>query len=211
MIKYEFKKFPLVATILTILGLVCAVVAISSSLLSDGFGWIASLALIEIIASVLVLAGLTIGRVGMLRVISIIITVSLLLTNFVLAIVEYNKREVVMFSLALLMLVASVLELVYFLAIRNQKIRKMYLVASYVLGALVAMFSIYFLINNIQGASSEHLPVEYQTFILCLSYTFITLLPVSVHASFNMIEVEEPQIQEEEVPEEVVESQEENK
>ena len=87
MIKYEIKKFPLVATILTVVGLVCAVVAIASSLLSDGFSWIASLALIEIIATVLFLAGLTIGRVGLLRVISIIVTVCLLITNFVLSIV----------------------------------------------------------------------------------------------------------------------------
>ena len=196
MIKYEFKKFPLVATILTVLGLVCAVVAIASSLLSDGFGWIASLALIEIIATVLILAGLTIGRVGMLRVISIIITVCLVITNFVLAIVEYDKREVFMFSVALLMLVASVLELVYFLAIRNEKIRKMYNVASFILSGLVLIFSIYFLIKSIQGASSS-VPVEYQTFILLLSYCFITLLPVTVHLSFNMIQVEDQPVEEE--------------
>ena len=205
MIKYEIKKFPLVATILTILGLVCAVVAIASSLLSDGFGWIASLALLEIIATVLILAGLTIGRVGMLRVISIIITVCLVITNFVLAIVEYDKREVFMFSIALLMLVASVLELVYFLAIRNEKIRKMYTVASFCLSALVLIFSIYFIIKSGQGIS-EGLPIEYQTFILCLSYTFITLLPVSVHASFNMVEVEEPKPEVEEAPQEVVDN-----
>ena len=125
MIKYEIKKFPLIATILTVLGLVCAVVAISTSLLSSGFSWIASLALLEIIATVLFLAGLTIGRVGMLRVISVIVTVCLLITCFVLAITEYNMKEVFKFSISLLMLVASVLELVYFLAIRNQKIRKM--------------------------------------------------------------------------------------
>ena len=208
MIKYEFKKFPLVATILTILGLVCAVVAIASSLLSDGFGWIASLALLEIIATVLILAGLTIGRVGMLRVISIIITVCLVITNFVLAIVEYDKREVFMFSIALLMLVASVLELVYFLAIRNEKIRKMYTVASFCLSALVLIFSIYFIIKSGQGIS-EGLPIEYQTFILLLSYVFITLLPVTVHTSFNMIQVDEPK--EEEPEQEVVEQQEENK
>ena len=208
MIKYEFKKFPLVATILTILGLVCAVVAIASSLLSDGFGWIASLALLEIIATVLILAGLTIGRVGMLRVISIIITVCLVITNFVLAIVEYDKREVFMFSIALLMLVASVLELVYFLAIRNEKIRKMYTVASFCLSALVLIFSIYFIIKSGQG-TSEGLPIEYQTFILLLSYVFITLLPVTVHTSFNMIQVDEPK--EEEPEQEVVEPQEENK
>ena len=195
MIKYEFKKFPLVATILTVLGLVCAVVAIASSLLSDGFGWIASLALIEIIATVLILAGLTIGRVGMLRVISIIITVCLVITNFVLAIVEYNDREVFMFSIALLMLVASVLELVYFLAIRNERIRKMYSVASYVLSALVLIFSIYFIIKSAQGAS-EGLAVEYQPFILLLSYCFITLLPVTVHASFNLIQIEEMKAEE---------------
>ena len=208
MIKYEFKKFPLVATILTILGLVCAVVAIASSLLSDGFGWIASLALLEIIATVLILAGLTIGRVGMLRVISIIITVCLVITNFVLAIVEYDKREVFMFSVALLMLVASVLELVYFLAIRNEKIRKMYTVASFCLSALVLIFSIYFIIKSGQGIS-EGLPIEYQTFILLLSYVFITLLPVTVHTSFNMIQVDEPVA--EELEQEVVEQPEENK
>ena len=206
MIKYEFKKFPLVATILTILGLVCAVVAIASSLLSDGFGWIASLALLEIIATVLILAGLTIGRVGMLRVISIIITVCLVITNFVLAIVEYDKREVFMFSIALLMLVASVLELVYFLAIRNEKIRKMYTVASFCLSTLVLIFSIYFIIKSGQGIS-EGLPIEYQTFILLLSYVFITLLPVTVHSSFNMIQVDEP----EEEPQEAVDQPEENK
>ena len=208
MIKYEFKKFPLVATILTVLGLVCAVVAIASSLLSDGFGWIASLALIEIIATVLILAGLTIGRVGMLRVISIIITVCLVITNFVLAIVEYDKREVFMFSVALLMLVASVLELVYFLAIRNEKIRKMHTVTSFILSALVLIFSIYFLVKSAQGSGSG-VPVEYQTFILLLSYVFITLLPVTVHLSFNMIQVDEPK--EEEPEQEVVEQPEENK
>ena len=196
MIKYEFKKFPLVATILTVLGLVCAVVAIATSLLSDGFGWIASLALIEIIATVLILAGLTIGRVGMLRVISIIITVCLVITNFVLAIVEYDKREVFMFSVALLMLVASVLELVYFLAIRNEKIRKMHTVASFILSALVLVFSIYFLVKSAQGSGSG-VPVEYQTFILLLSYVFITLLPVTVHLSFNMIQVEDQPVEEE--------------
>lgn len=190
MIKYEIKKFPLVATILTVLGLVCAVVAIATSLLSDGFSWIATLALFEIIATVLFLAGLTIGRVGLLRVISIIVTVVLLITNFVLSIVEYNKKEVVLFSVALLMLVASVLELVYFLAIRNQKIRKMYKVTSYILGALVAVFAIYFLANNILNRG-EGASVQYQTFILLLSYTFITLLPVFVHNSMNMVDTNE--------------------
>ena len=193
MIKYEIKKFPLIATILTVLGLVCAVVAISTSLLSSGFSWIASLALLEIIATVLFLAGLTIGRVGMLRVISVIVTVCLLITCFVLAITEYNMKEVFKFSISLLMLVASVLELVYFLAIRNQKIRKMYMVASYVLTGLILIFSLYFLINNIQGNTAEGLPVEYQTFILLLSFTFISVLPVAVHSSFEMSEVEEPQ------------------
>ena len=202
MIKYEIKKFPLIATILTVLGLVCAVVAISTSLLSSGFSWIASLALLEIIATVLFLAGLTIGRVGMLRVISVIVTVCLLITCFVLAITEYNMKEVFKFSISLLMLVASVLELVYFLAIRNQKIRKMYMVASYVLSGLILIFSLYFLINNIQGNTAEGLPVEYQTFILLLSFTFISVLPVAVHSSFEMSEVEEPQ-------EEMVEPQEE--
>ena len=201
MIKYEIKKFPLVATILTVIGLVCAVVAIASSLLSDGFSWIASLALIEIIATVLFLAGLTIGRVGLLRVISIIVTVSMLVTNFVLSIVEYNQKEVVLFSVALLMLVASVLELVYFIAIRNQKIRKMYAFTSYILSALAAVFAIYFLVNNIQN-TPEGASIQYQTFILLLSYVFITLLPVFVHNSMDMVEVENKPVEKLEEPQE---------
>ena len=201
MIKYEIKKFPLVATILTVVGLVCAVVAIASSLLSDGFSWIASLALIEIIATVLFLAGLTIGRVGLLRVISIIVTVCLLVTNFVLSIVEYNRKEVVLFSVALLMLVASVLELVYFIAIRNQKIRKMYAFTSYILSALAAVFAIYFLVNNIQN-TPEGASIQYQTFILLLSYVFITLLPVFVHNSMDMVEVENKPVEKLEEPQE---------
>ena len=201
MIKYEIKKFPLVATILTVSGLVCAVVAIASSLLSDGFSWIASLALIEIIATVLFLAGLTIGRVGLLRVISIIVTVSMLVTNFVLSIVEYNQKEVVLFSVALLMLVASVLELVYFIAIRNQKIRKMYAFTSYILSALAAVFAIYFLVNNIQN-TPEGASIQYQTFILLLSYVFITLLPVFVHNSMDMVEVENKPVEKLEEPQE---------
>ena len=188
MIKYEIKKFPLVATILTVLGLVGAVVAIASSLLSDGFSWIATLALFEITATVLFLAGLTIGRVGLLRVISIIVTVAILVTNFILSITEYSKKEVGLFSVALLMLVASILELVYFLAIRNQRVRKMYKFTSYILSILVAIFSIYFLVIS---------PIQYQIFILLISYTFITLLPVFVHNSFDIIE-EKPVTQEEE-------------
>ena len=93
------------------------------------------------------------------------------------------------------MLVASVLELVYFLAIRNEKIRKMYTVTSFILSALVLVFSVYFLVKSAQGAGEA--PVEYQTFIMLLSYCFITLLPVTVHLSFNMIQVEEPVEQEE--------------
>ena len=201
MIKYEIKKFPLVATILTVIGLVCAVIAIASSLLNDGFSWIASLALIEIIATVLFLAGLTIGRVGLLRVISIIVTVCLLVTNFVLSIVEYNRKEVVLFSVALLMLVASVLELVYFIAIRNQKIRKMYAFTSYILSALAAVFAIYFLVNNIQN-TPEGASIQYQTFILLLSYVFITLLPVFVHNSMDMVEVENKPVEKLEEPQE---------
>ena len=99
-----------------------------------------------------------------------------------------NKKEVVLFSVALLMLVASVLELVYFLAIRNQKIRKMYTVTSYTLSALVAVFAIYFLVNNIQNTPAGA-TIQYQTFILLLSYVFITLLPVLVHNSMNMVEI----------------------
>ena len=124
MVKYEIKKFPLLATILTILGLVAAVISITISLISTNYDGFVSVALLEIVATVLIIAGLTTGKCTLLRVISIIITVCILIAAFILAIAKYSMRDVYLFGVALFMLIDSVLNLVYFLASKNKKIEK---------------------------------------------------------------------------------------
>ena len=186
MTKYEFKKFPILATVLTIIGLFSAVLAISISLMTY-LDAIAGLALLEIVGTVLVLAGLTTGKVGLLRVISIIMTVSILIVSFALSIDKYNAHDVFLFAVSLLMLVGSVLSLVYFLTIKNQRIEKMYYVASIVMLTLVVVYAIIRCISNFSSS------------VCCLlvSYAAITVLPVSVYISLTKVEVPDEPLEEE--------------
>ena len=181
---YEFKKFPTLAMALTAAALVLAVFAIAFSL-TGYFGWIATCALFEIIATVLIIAGLTIGRLKMLRVISMIITVCVLVVAFILAIYEYEMKEVTLFALSLLMLIACVLELAYFIAIKKANIRKMYIITSFALTILTAGFTLYYLINGLMESG-----VNYQTVVLLVSFIFITILPASIQLSLTEKEPE---------------------
>ena len=142
MTKYEFKKFPILATVVTIVGLLAAIFSISISLMTSSYDGFAALALLEIVATVLVLAGLTTGKVTLLKVISIIMTISVLLASFSLAIAKYSVHDGILFTVSLVMLVCSVLSLVYFLTIKNQRIEKLYFIASIIMLVLVAIYTL---------------------------------------------------------------------
>ena len=66
MSKYEFKKFPVLGTILTLLALFTSVMAISISLMTNNYDGTVSLALLELSAAVLFLAGLTTSKTVLL-------------------------------------------------------------------------------------------------------------------------------------------------
>ena len=102
--KYEFNKFPAAAVTLTIIGLVLAVLATSISITTTDNGFydsyhLGGLAIIEVVAAVLFLAGLTTGKGGLVKVISIILTVGIVITSFVLAIVKLTNHDVMYFSI----------------------------------------------------------------------------------------------------------------
>ena len=204
MIKYEIKKFPLLATILTILGLVAAVISITISLISTNYDGFVSVALLEIVATVLIIAGLTTGKCTLLRVISIIITVCILIAAFVLAIAKYSMREVYLFGVALFMLIDSVLNLVYFLASKNKKIEKLFLITSVVFTALVALYSIIYIVQDVanfnDGVTSS---INSQVYAILISFIFISVLPAIVYRSMEKTVVELPV--EEDIEEEVEE------
>lgn len=206
--KYELKSFPLLATIFAILALVFAVVAITTSLWSDLYvGGVVFLGLLEVTAAVLILAGLTTGKGLLLRVISIIITVIVLTTSFVLAIVKFEQRDVLLFPISLFMLIASVLELVYFLTIRNPRIQKMYLITSIVLATLIVAYAIAYIVMDIYNAMTygEYFHTHY--YFIILAFAVISILPLTIHNSMTVTEVEvvkeEPtEVQAEEEPQE---------
>lgn len=191
MTKYEFKKFPIIATVLTLLGLIAAVVAVTISLLNYNYDGTIALSLLEVVATVLVLAGLTTTKVGLSRVISIIITVCLLIVSFILAIDKYSLRDVYLFGIALFMLIASVLGLVYFLASKNPRIEKLFFITSIVMTSLVVVYTIVFIVANVSNHANVGTDLAPQTYAILISYAFITILPAIIHRSMDKVEVVE--------------------
>ena len=76
--QYEFKKFPILATVLAAVCLLFAVVGVTASLINYEYYYTGPMVtgLLLIITAVLVIAGLTTGRPLLLKVISIIICIA---------------------------------------------------------------------------------------------------------------------------------------
>ncbi len=182
--KYEFKKFPVAAVTLTIISLVLAVLATSISITVNDNGFydsyhLGGLAIIEVVAAVLFLAGLTTGKGGLVKVISIILTVALVIASFVLAIVKLVDHDVLYFSITLMMLIASVLELIYFLSERfNSRISKLYLVTSIIFCALVAIYGIIYTTIDLVDFVQYNYPVHIDNYLLLFGFAVIASLPV---------------------------------
>lgn len=195
--KYEFNKFPVAAVTLSIIGLVLAVLATSFSITANDQGFygdahLGGLAIIEVVAAVLFLAGLTTGKGGLVKIISIILTVGLVITSFVLAIVKLTNHDVMYFSIALMMLIASVLELIYFLSVKgNGRIAKLYMVASITFAALVALYGVIYTVMDVIDFAQYNYPVHIDNDLLLFGMAFISALPVISYIS--LAKEEEPQ------------------
>ena len=205
--QYEFKKFPILATILAAACLLFAVIGVTSSLFNYDYfyGGPVFTGLLLVIVSVLVIAGLTTGRPLLLKVISIIISISVITTNFIVTIVEYNNHKAVLFGIVLSALIASVLAFVYFLTVKTERIRKMYLVTGSVLSVLVLAYAITFTITDLVRVLGEYQYYEYPYYFILVSYALATALPMVIF--FSLSKKEEPQ----EEPKQVEEKQEETK
>ena len=205
--QYEFKKFPILATILAAACLLFAVIGVTSSLFNYDYfyGGPVFTGLLLVIVSVLVIAGLTTGRPLLLKVISIIISISVITTNFIVTIVEYNNHKAVLFGIVLLALIASVLAFVYFLTVKTERIRKMYLVTGSILSVLVLAYAITFTITDLVRVLGEYQYYEYPYYFILVSYALATALPMVIF--FSLSKKEEPQ----EEPKQVEEKQEETK
>ncbi len=199
--KYEFKKFPVAAVTLTIISLVLAVLATSISITATDSGFhgdyhLGGLAIIEVVAAVLFLAGLTTGKGGLVKVISIILTVALVITSFVLAIVKLTDHDVLYFSISLMMLISSVLELIYFLSVKGDgRISKLYMVASITFCGLVALYGVVYTTIDLIDLAQYNYPVQIDNYLLLFGLAFIASLPVVSYASLAKEEENKPSLE----------------
>ena len=183
MSKNENKQFPVVAIILAGLAIVLAVIAISFSAADENYNGLATLGILELVASVLFLAGLTTGKLVLARVISIISLVSLIVTSFVLAVVKVYTQDVALLAISLLMLVASVLSLIYYLtSFRNPRIGKMFIATGFVLGLLVVMYAIFYISSDmamVARTSIDDNPMT-QNYFLLFGLAVISVIPAVI-------------------------------
>lgn len=197
--QFEFKKFPILATVLAIVSLVFSVVAITSSLgINDYADGSLYLGLLLLVASVLFVAGLTTGRLTLLKVISIITSAGVITANFFITIAKFEERELVMFAFALLMLIASVLCFIYYLTMKNERIKKMYFIASLAMAGLTFVYFVLYVVRDIgYFVTNQQAGLMYSYYFVLLSYVIVASLPMVIQHSLSKKEPEEEQPQEE--------------
>ena len=205
--QYEFKKFPILATVLAAVCLLLSVIGVTASLADYNYYYtgpmVAGLCLI--IVAVLMIAGLTTGRPLLLKVISIIVFIAVMTTNFGITIGEFGEHRVALFGIALLMLIVSVLSFVYFVTVKTPRIRMLFLVASSILAGITLVYAITFTITDLTRTLGAYDVNEYPYYFILVGYAIVTSLPMVVY--FSLSKKEEPkeeqpkeEPQQEEVP-----------
>ena len=191
--QYEFKKFPILATVLAAVCLLLSVIGVTASLADYDYYYtgpmIAGLCLI--IVAVLMIAGLTTGRPLLLKVISIIVFIAVMTTNFGITIGEFGEHRVVLFGIALLMLIVSVLSFVYFVTVKTPRIRMLFLVTSSILAGLTLVYAIVFTITDLTRVLGQYDVYQYPFYFILTGYAIVTSLPMVVY--FSLSKKEEPQ------------------
>ena len=191
--QYEFKKFPILATVLAAVCLLAAVVGITLSLTDYDHYYSGPMVsgLFLVVFSVLVIAGLTTGRPILLKIISIMIGIAVITTNFGITIAEFSEHRVALFGIALLMLIASVLTFVYYLTVKTERIKKMFLVAGSILSGLVLVYAIVFTIVDLTRVLGQYDYYQYPYYFILLSYALASSFPMVIF--FSLTKKEEPQ------------------
>ena len=191
--QYEFKKFPILATVLSAVCLLLAVAGATASLTNYDYYYTGPLfcGLCLVVVAVLFIAGLTTGRPLLLKVISIIVSIVVMTVNFGITIGEFSEHRVVLFGVALLMLIASVLGFVYFVTVKTERIKKMYLVTGSVLAGLTFVYAIIYTIVDLTKVLGQYDVYLYPYYFVLVGYAIASALPMVVF--FSLSKKEEPQ------------------
>ena len=198
--KNENKKFPVVATILTFIGLFLAVICASTGIYLASYrtAGTTTLALLEIVVAVLFIAGLTASRNVLLRVVSIMVTVSLVLVSFIVALVNLsggNNTNTLMtsllFAISLLMLICAVLAMIYFFMAKSARIKTMYKITAYSFSILTFIYGIIYIWTDVMSYNASNVAnpqLSLNVYFLTFALAVISLIPV---VAFKFLEPEE--------------------
>ena len=152
MSKNENKKFPVIAIILSGVAVILAVLAISFCATARNPGNLASVGVLELVGSVLFLAALTTGKNVFSKVVSIILLVANIIVSFVLVVTKIYTQDVALLAVSLLMLVASVLSLIYYLtSFRNKRIAKMFIATAFILAVLIFIYAAFYISGDLHA------------------------------------------------------------
>ena len=166
MSKNENKKFPVAAIILSGVVIVLAVLAISFCATARYPGNLASLGVLELVGGVLFLAALTTGRSVFSRIVSIVLSVANIIVSFVLVVIKIYTQNVALLAISLLMLVAAVLSLIYYLtSFRNKRIEKMYIATGFIFSVLVLMYAAFYMASDLHAVQAANPSLELEPLI----------------------------------------------
>ena len=166
MSKNENKKFPVAAIILSGVVIVLAVLAISFCATARNPGNLASVGVLELVGSVLFLSALTTGRNVFSRIVSIVLSVANIIVSFVLVVIKIYTQNVALLAISLLMLVAAVLSLIYYLtSFNNKRIEKMYIATGFIFSVLVLMYAAFYMASDLHAVQAADPSLELEPLI----------------------------------------------
>ena len=119
---------------------------------------------------------------GAEKVVSILTLVANIIVSFVLVVVKVYTQNVALLAISLLMLVAAVLSLIYYLtSFRNKRIAKMFYATGFILAVLVFMYASFYIASDLSAIeadpASELEPLFENYFLLFGLGTLATIPP----------------------------------
>ena len=197
MSKNENKKFPFAAIILSGIAIVLAVLSISFCATARYPGNLASVGVLELVGSVLFLAALTTGRNVFSKVVSIVLLVANIIVSFVLVVIKIYSQDVALLAISLLMLVAAVLSLIYYLtSFRNKRIAKMFIATAFILAVLIFMYAAFYMASDLSAVENADPRLEQQPLIdnyfLIFGLGVLATIPPTIRLTLKDDEEEAP-------------------
>lgn len=151
------------------------------------------LGFLVLVVSVLFLAAITTKKDKMTKILSIILSCLMVFVNLILAIVQYAKlisfsdspmetaSSFIYFSISILMLVASVFGLIYFISsFKSENSYRFLKISIIVLSSLVLAYFIAYLVFTIYNGVVLNLYAKVDTLLVLASYSIISTFPLLV-------------------------------